>query len=396
MAIITTYVFKDIGDIFGGDDTRATSVSSTGDVLFITGYKINGDGSATNTLYDGTTAVDLGGFVPYDVNRMGYIAGLYQAEGGFTVPYDAAIRVYATEQVYQWPSESWVNGDAFASAINESGLAVGCMAADTPSEGLHYVAVWDIFSGEELTTFSMYAGDDPDINANGDIIATSYATTPNGTAAWAPAGHYGNWTYLKGQTDASTDYSKGISINDSRIMLVNGYRDASDGLGAFLIDEDGNETAITNPLDDGDYFFGTGLNNRGDIVGWKGTASTKRQGFVRYANGDVILLPLLSYPLHIDDGGRVVGYYYAGSVTRAFLFYSHDDDPEKSIAGGYVMPVDGAASFALAGAPSTKHWPTPYQITSSQDDVLYAIVRRTVNGQTVRYIERKHCRYFGD
>jgi len=36
-----------------------------------------------------------------------------------------------------------------------------------------------------------------------------------------------------------------------------------------------------------------------------------------------------------------------------------------------------------------------YQVATSADDALYVIVKRTVNGMTVRNVERLHSRYLG-
>jgi len=58
------------------------------------------------------------------------------------------------------------------------------------------------------------------------------------------------------------------------------------------------------------------------------------------------------------------------------------------------------AAFTLTGNAAGLHkvltsrdaFPTAYQPYASNDDVLYAVVKRTINGKTVRYIERMHTR----
>lgn len=59
-----------------------------------------------------------------------------------------------------------------------------------------------------------------------------------------------------------------------------------------------------------------------------------------------------------------------------------------------------AGDFALSGGDArlekiTPLWPDPYQASSSLGDVLYVVVKRTVGGNAVRYIERMHSRDIG-
>lgn len=145
------------------------------------------------------------------------------------------------------------------------------------------------------------------------------------------------------------------------------------------------------------------LNNAGDAIGMSWNDSIYEDvPWIRTAAGEYIIVPLLcgGYTVltDINDQGWVTGYSYSADrgIEHAFLLAPEGLNMSSAT---YILDLNsatGVGTFTLTGAPSTKHWPTPYQVSSSQDDVLYAIVRRTVNGQTVRYIERKHNRFFGD
>lgn len=455
---VSTLYFLDIGDWFGGDNTRARAVNSS---VQIVGDQVEGANTVFAGVFTGgeiveipvpvVTGYDLRYLVPYAISENGIVAGeagIHCDVDGYdafvyntflfdtstettnfpTHAYDPAGYDYSTS-LYGYCAAYDINADDDAAGylskwivMDEYNRHNGDSGAIFPSGG----GTTDI--GPSYSLSGGFCGVATGINSDGTICGAYALGTATPTTYCEAAIYDGSWSLLG--TLAGDEMSAAQDINDSEQIVGTSYSSKgswinveapgaskapsmfSEDFGsarAFLYDSVGGMVEIIPP--GATHSYGLAINNRGDMIGVAYTGSgsfgsgTDRFGFVRYADGTYLAIPTFggsySIPLGISDAGIIVGYsMLEGDTTyRAFVTFIAADAPNGG--GFYFLPTNDTENpFVLTGndariAKIVPLWPNPYQANSSNDDVLYVVAKRTIGGNAVRYIERLHNRYIG-
>jgi len=187
---------------------------------------------------------------------------------------------------------------AFAEAINENGVVVGCGFDGTSTKGFIYQ---DGEYTELLPPGCEYATAE-DINNNGVVVGFGY----DGTTTKCFIYDNGEYTELLPPGWKSTGPTPSyVCINDSDVVVGSG----SDGTAhkSFIYDN-GEYTELLPP--GWEYAEATGINNNGVIIGNGGNFQNEHMGFI-YDNGEYTeLLPpgwMDAFIFAINDNGAVGG-----------------------------------------------------------------------------------------
>ncbi len=343
------YYLTDLGDINGGNYTRAQGLNNNGDIVGVARTLTANVYYAF--LYSGGAAYDLGAYsgapasstvsYAYSINDSGQIAGYskiaasanthafryegWEVVGGNLV--NGTMNDLGVLTIFE-DDQTKVGTSSRGQGINEAGQVVGYSTVGysrgflSPSPDDPMVEVGYLYDGKRGSNATA-------INNNGQITGWSYAHIGSSDYFRAFIKNPGEDPVDLGTLGGDSGTQQGNAINDNGQVVGRSYLSTEDGgyQRAFLYNNAEEGMVEIAPLGSGLINDALGINNDGNVVGYSyiaGTSGTTR-AFL-YSDGKMYNLndrinPSLGWTLtnatSINDNGQICG--YNSSTNQSFL-----------------------------------------------------------------------------